>query len=196
MSDIIQLKITLGWTKPPIWRRVLLEKTTTFEQLHYIIQIAMGWSNSHLHEFNLNGSRIAEPNEFVMDGWEEEIIDSSTVTLDGMLRQDAPGKFSYTYDFGDNWEHQLVVEKWLPRDAQTRYPVCVGGRLNTPPEDCGGIPGFYHLLEVMGNKKHPERKELQEWLGGAYDPAFFDKEAVNQQLASLDGYRQSFRGLY
>jgi hypothetical protein len=142
MNDIIQLKITLGWTKPPIWRRVLVEKTTTFEQLHYIIQIAMGWSNSHLHEFNLNGSRIAEPSEFEMDGWEEEVIDSSTVTPDSMLRQDTPGKFSYTYDFGDNWEHKIVVEKWLPRDAQTRYPVCVGGKLNNPPEDCGGIPGF------------------------------------------------------
>lgn len=187
MNDIIQLKITLQGTKPPIWRRVLVDKTTTFEQLHHIIQIAMGWTNSHLHEFDINGYRIVEPNEEFDADFGSENIDSATVTLDSII-SDTKEKFVYTYDFGDSWKHQIVVEKFLPRDTKTKYPICIDGKLNCPPEDCGGIPGFYNLLDIIGNKRHPDRKEMLEWLGGQYDAEHFDKDEINLQLASLDNY--------
>jgi hypothetical protein len=187
MSDIIQLKITLWGTKPPIWRRILVDKTSTFEQLHHTIQIAMGWTNSHLHEFQTSAYRIGELFEdFDADSGDER-LDEATVTLDSIL-SDPKQKISYTYYFGDSWEHRIVVEKMLPREAQLKYPVCIGGQLNCPPEDCGGIPGFYSVLDVIGNPKHPERQEMLEWLGEEYDAEQFDKDEINQALAAIDSY--------
>jgi len=187
MDNIIQLKITLQGTKPPIWRRVLVDKTTTFEKLHHIIQIAMGWTNSHLYEFYINGYRIAEPNEEFDDDFGEKSVDDSTVTLDSIITY-TKVKFEYTYDFGDSWEHQIVVEKFLPYNIHTKYPTCIDGKLSCPPEDCGGIPGFYNLLDIISNKRHPERKEMLEWLGGHYYAEHFDKEETNLELAAIDSY--------
>lgn len=184
MDDIIQLKITLQGTKPPIWRRVLVDKSITFEQLHYIIQAAMGWASSHLYEFDVNGYRIAVPYEEFEEDFGDEFIDASSVTI-GKLVKEVKAKFSYTYDFGDGWEHKIVVEKFLPRDAQIKYPICIDGKLNCPPEDCGGVPGFYDLLEILGNEKHPDRKEMLEWLGYQYDADYFDKDEINEELAAL-----------
>lgn len=187
MSDIIQLKITLKWTKPPIWRRVLVDKKTTFFELHQIIQIAMGWGNYHLYEFKINNNRVGEPEEEFDDFfYGGKLVDASTVTLDSFIA-DTGEKFVYEYDFGDGWEHQLTVEKFLPRDSKTNYPSCIGGKLNCPPEDCGGVGGFYELLDIIGNKKHPERKEMLEWLGGNYNPEYFDKEEINEELKGM-GY--------
>ena len=120
MNTILQLKITLRGTKPPIWRRVLLKNTITFDALHDIIQIAMGWTNSHLHEFNVNGVRIGQPLDDFGGEFDEGLIDDSTVTLNSTLTP-ANQKFDYLYDFGDSWEHAVVIEKWLPTDAPVAY---------------------------------------------------------------------------
>ena len=184
MDNIIQVKISLRGTKPLIWRRILVEKTSTFEALHEVIQIAMGWTNSHLHEFTADGVRIGQPlDEFDMD-YGEKLIDEATVTLESVLT-DSTQTVDYTYDFGDSWEHTLVVEKWLPVDAAIRYPICTGGKLNCPPEDCGGIPGFYEMLRIVNDKGHSERQEMLEWLGGAYDAKAFNLQEVNQQLTAF-----------
>lgn len=188
MDDIIQLKITLKWTKPPIWRRVLVDKKTTFFELHQIIQIAMGWENCHLYEFKIDNYRIGEPNEEFDDFFSgDKLVDASEVTLDSVIANTGE-KFEYEYDFGDGWEHQVTAEKFLPRDSKTKYPICTGGKLNCPPEDCGGVGGFYDLLDIIGNKKHPERKEMLEWLGGKYNPEYFDKKAINDELRTLDNH--------
>jgi hypothetical protein len=187
MDNIIQLKVTLHGTKPPIWRRLLVDKATTLQQLHHIIQISMGWTNTHLHEFEVNGYRIAEPNEDIDDDFGIKTIDSSTVTLESIIT-DIKDKFTYDYDFGDGWHHQILVEKFLPRDTNTKYPTCIGGRLNCPPEDCGGIFGFYNLLHIISNERHPDREAMLEWLGEHYDPEYFDKDEINEELASLDDY--------
>ena len=181
MNDIIQLKIILQGTKPPIWRRVLVDKSTSFFMLHYIIQSTMGWDNSHLFEFNINGYRIGEPHEDD-DDWGGKIIDATTVTLDSIIT-DTKEKFEYTYDFGDSWEHLLKVEKFLPKDENVKYPICIDGELNCPPEDSGGVWGFYDLLKTIKNKKHPQHKEILEWFGGHYDTEHFDKESVNELLS-------------
>lgn len=189
MDTILQLKISLRGTKPPIWRRVLVEKTITFEALHEIIQAVMGWTNSHLHEFTVQGLRIGQPlDEFDRAGgpaeFGEELIDEATVTLERVLTN-SNQKFDYTYDFGDSWEHIVVVEKRLPADAALTYPVCTGGKLNCPPEDSGGLPGFYEMLRILNDKRHPEREEMLDWLGGPYDAQAFDQPEVNQQLIAL-----------
>lgn len=193
MDSIIQLKITLQRTKPPIWRRVLVDKTTTFEKLHHIIQIVMGWTDSHLYEFDIDGYIIADTNQEFDDDFGNKIIDASTVTLENIITN-TKEKFNYTYDFGDNWEHQIVVEKFLSCDTKTKYPICIDGKLNCPPEDCGGIHGFYNLLDIIGNKRHPERKEILEWLGD-YDADYFDKDEINQGLATLDSYMKAIKKL-
>lgn len=190
MDEIFQLKITLEQTAPPIWRRILVKKNSTFLQLHYIIQIVMGWENYHLFEFRMNDMRIGEPNE------EEEefndlmfgtsnLLDAAAVTLDSIITE-TKQKINYEYDFGDGWRHKIVVEKFLPRDKQSPYPICIGGKLNCPPEDCGGIPGYYHLLEILEDKRHPEYKEMVEWLGEVYEPEYFNKEEVNQELKDFE----------
>jgi hypothetical protein len=186
MDNILQLKISLMHSKPPIWRRVLVDKSITFADLHEIIQAAMGWYNSHLHEFIVDDQRLSvpydDPNEYEVD-----IIDERKVKLNKPIRA-AGQKFRYNYDFGDYWEHQIVVEKLLPRDPAIAYPTCIKGKGNCPPEDCGGIYGFYGLLEALADPKHPDHEDMREWVGEDYDPDHFDLAEINQRLAQrLDG---------
>lgn len=141
----------------------------------------MGWDGGHLYEFNINGYRIGEPHKDD-EGWGGKLIDASKKTIDSVI-SDTKGKFEYTYDFGDSWKHLIKVGKFLPKDENVRYPICIDGELNCPPEDCGGFWGFYDLLETIKNKKHPEHKEMLEWLGGHYDAKHFDKELVNKLLS-------------
>jgi len=185
MNEIIQLKITLQGTKPLIWRRVLVENSISFFKLHYIIQYAMGWENRHLFEFNINGLRIGEPHEDD-EGWGGQLIDSLTVTLSSLIKN-TKEKFTYTYDFGDDWVHIIKVEKFLSKDENVNYSLCIDGELNCPPEDCGGVYGFYDLIDKIKNKKHPEYKELISWLGDNYDHERFDIELVNKGLQLLNG---------
>lgn len=182
MGDIIQLKITLKDTEPAIWREILVDKSTTFFKLHAIIQIVMGWDSSHLYEFNIKGCRIGEPHPDDQM-WGLKIDDASMKSLGSLISGKL--KFSYLYDFGDNWEHVIQVEKLLPKEENVKYPVCIDGALNCPPDDCGGVWGFYDLLKILKNKKHPEHKEMLEWMGGKYDPESFDKELVNKLLRRI-----------
>ena len=184
MNDIIQLKITLKWTKPPIWRRVLVDKKTTFSELHNIIQIIMGWEDFHLFEFRTPGFRIGIPYDDDFGFGQQKFVDASKKTLDSVIKK-MKQEIEYEYDFGDGWIHQIVAEKFSPRDSETNYPICIKGKLNAPPEDCGGIPGFYSLIDIIGDKEDPEREEMLEWLGDEYDPEYFDKEEINRQLMSL-----------
>lgn len=184
MNDIIQLKISLLGTKPLIWRQVLVEKTTTFETLHKIIQIVMGWTNSHLHEFTLPGLRIGQPLDQLDDEYGDELIDEASVTMESVLTT-THQTINYTYDFGESWLHTIEVEKWLSGDSATMYPVCIGGELACPPEDCGGIPGFYKMLRIVRDKRHPKRQEMLDWLGESYDEKKFEQQAVNQQLTNF-----------
>ena len=184
MDTILQLKILLRGIKPSTWRRVLVKKTITFDALHEVIQITMGWTNSHLHEFAVNGIRLGQTRPAVDLSYGEDLLDESTVILGSVLDK-VKQQFNYTYDFGDSWEHTIVVEKQYPADRTISYPVCIGGKLNCPPEDCGGIPGFYKLQSILSDKRHPDRREMVAWLGGPYDTQVFDRDKVNRQLSTL-----------
>lgn len=183
-QEIYQIKVTLLATDPPIWRRLLVPADLTLEQLHYVLQVAMGWDDSHMHEFLIGQQRFGTPDPMdeVFSG--SGTVSERTVRLFNVLDQPKV-KARYTYDFGDSWEHGIVVEKSLAPEAGLAYPTCVAGERHEPPEDCGGVPGFYNLLEALGDPEHEEHEDLLDWLGDNFDPNAFSVDEVNRQLAPL-----------
>jgi hypothetical protein len=178
-TSIYQIKVTLNDSKPPIWRRILAADTTTLIQLHDILQIVMGWTNSHLHMFTINGQIYGDPedDEFGDMGTKDE----SRFKLKQLIEREG-FKFRYEYDFGDSWLHNLVVEKILPAEKGMHYPVCVTGKRGCPPEDVGGVWGYEDFLKVISSPKNPEHEEMMEWVGGNFDSERFDLDAVNKIL--------------
>ncbi|MBZ5565786.1 MAG: plasmid pRiA4b ORF-3 family protein [Acidobacteriia bacterium] len=183
-NDIYQLKVTLRYTRPPIWRRLLVPAGLTLADFHDVLQEAMGWDNSHLHEFRIGPKRFgkSDPRDRLMG---LDPIGNERTTHLFMVLGKVGAKATYTYDFGDSWEHAIVVEKVLPPEPGVPYPVCLGGKLHGPPEDCGGIPGYYNLLEAIRDPNHPEHEELLDWVGGEFDPEEFSVDDVNCRLAPI-----------
>jgi Plasmid pRiA4b ORF-3-like protein len=183
-NKVYQLKITLKHIRPPIWRRVLVPGGFSLGQLHNVIQVAMaGWHGGHLHEFEIDGEHYGEPPSPGED-WGVAIVNEAKVKLDDVLGEKS--KFLYTYDFGDDWRHEIVVEKVVPIDPKVTYPICVKGKRVCPPEDCGGPWGYAELLEILANPRHPEYKSRREWLIGDFDAELFDLEDVNEALADIE----------
>ena len=181
-AEIYQLKVTLLGTK--IWRRLLVPADMTLAQLHDVLQVAMGWQDGHLHEFSARGRHFGPPNPEDRFMAMDPIEDERRVRVSSVLGRTG-AKAVYTYDFGDGWEHSIVLEKRLPAAPNMLYPICTDGQLACPPEDCGGIPGFYDLLDALRDPTHEQHKELQDWVGGDYDPEAFSIEAVNRMLPHL-----------
>ncbi len=176
---IYQLKITLKEIRPPIWRRVQVPSSTTLSQLHLIIQAAMGWWNCHLHQFSIQGIDYGEPQpEYGLD-----MRDEKRVKLNQVVQREK-AKFLYLYDFGDSWEHSILVEKVLPREPEVSYPLCVKGKRACPPEDCGGPWGYAEFLEAIQNPEHPEHESFVEWIGGEFNSEACDLDEINQRLAN------------
>lgn len=188
----INLKITLKWSKPPIWRRLLVSSDTRLDELHDIIQNSMGWYDCHLHQFSKGERGFAEyygatPDpEFDIDFY--DVKDETKFRIDDLLTQEKD-KIEYWYDFGDDWVHFIVLEKILNFDKQQPLPICLKGRRACPPEDIGGMGGYEYMLAVINDKNHPEYQDITEWLGieennpeTYFDPEFFDIKAVNTQL--------------
>ena len=158
---------------------VEVEPDTRLDRLHQILQATMGWYGGHLHEFTVGRTSYGDTDPNV--GMGDEVEDQRRMSL-GKAAPAAKSKLSYQYDFGDSWEHELLVEKVLPADPATAYPICVAGARACPPEDCGGVWGYADLLEVIQNPDHPEHEERLEWLGGEFDPEAFDLDAINGRL--------------
>ena len=180
---MFQLKVTLRGTKPPVWRRVLIDGSSTLDRVHAVIQAAFGWWDYHLHEFEIGGTRYGAPDPDDVD-WGIPTTDESGVRLGSVA--EAGSRISYTYDFGDNWRHDVVVEKVLPADATVTLPACVDGRRACPPEDCGGTRGFEDLLKILADPRHPEHRERREWMGRDYDPAAFDPSEFEENLRNAE----------
>ena len=183
-QEIYQLKVTLLHTRPPIWRRLLVPAGLTLEVLHDVLQGAMGWDDSHLHEFRIGQKRFGKPDPNDRLTGLPAIGTKRTAHLFMVLGK-VGAKAMYTYDFGDSWEHAIVVEKVLPPKAGVAYPICVGGKLQGPPEDCGGIPGYYNLLEAIRDPAHQEHEGMLDWVGGEFNPEAFSVDDVNRRLAPL-----------
>lgn len=179
---ILQFKVQLRDIKPAIWRRIEIPGSYTFWDLHVAIQDAMGWLDSHLHAFRIGDRRtgaeveigIPDPDGFEGDperlpGWRVPVME---------YLAEAGDRAQYDYDFGDGWEHDLLLEELTPRQAKTKYPRCLAGSRACPPEDCGGPGGYAQLLETLANPSDPEHESMLEWLGGPFDPEAFDPHEV------------------
>jgi hypothetical protein len=179
-KPIYQIKVSLQGSKPPVWRRLLVSSDTSLSQLHQIIQTAMGWWDSHLHQFIVGDVYYGVPSP---DAW-YEVKDEHRAKLNQIAPQEK-AKFVYEYDFGDDWRHAILVEKILPPDPAKKLPVCIKGKHACPPEDVGGIWGYETFLEAIADPEHEEHDSYLEWVGGAFDPASFDIDAINEQLRQL-----------
>ncbi len=179
-----QLRVTLMEGDPPIWRRLRVPGSTTLPRLDRIIQTAMGWTNSHLHTFTTGGVIYAVPHP----EWGIDVKDERRVRLDRIAKEEGEA-FVYEYDMGDCWQHQVLVEKVGADSIGAEGAVCLSGERACPPEDCGGVHGYYGTLEILRNPRHDEYKHTKTWIesmtGGPFDPDAFDIEAVNAALKAL-----------
>lgn len=151
-------------------------------KLHLILQEVMGWTNSHLYQFVVGGTYFGEPDpdDFY------EVRSSRRAKLAHVASR--PGaRFVYEYDFGDDWKHDILVEKILPAQAATRYPVCLAGRRASSPEDCGGMWGYEELLEAIRDPHHEEHEQMLMWPGGSFDSEAFELEGINRALRRIRG---------
>jgi hypothetical protein len=189
-QHIYQLKVTLRYVKPPIWRRILVPGDVDLGLLHEILQMAMGWVGGHLHAFSAAGIGYSIPDEDDIFGGRD--LDERTVTLSAVAPAEK-SRLTYEYDFGDGWKHDIAVEKILPREEGKRYPVCTAGKRACPPEDCGGPWGYGEFLEAIRNPKHADHKMWTEWIGGSFDPEAFDLDETNKGLATIKLVRRRRR---
>jgi hypothetical protein len=178
-TPVYLLKVALLHVRPAIWRRLKVPGDHALADLHEAIQVAMGWTNSHMHEFLIGEARYGEPSP--EGGYAPGVQDEADAVLSDVLGG-VGSKFRYVYDFGDDWQHEIVVEEILPPDPDLLYPICTGGGRASPPEDVGGPPGYERFLEAMADPADPEHREYVEWFGDEFDPEAFSVEDVNEML--------------
>ncbi|MDP8265684.1 MAG: plasmid pRiA4b ORF-3 family protein [Candidatus Aceula meridiana] len=179
-KKIFRLKIILDDILPQIWRLIEVESNITFYEFHLIIQEAMGWTNSHLHEFTAGNFRIGDRDEEACEfgnppEWEERDKKLSDYFSENNTKVD------YTYDFGDNWEHTIMLESIESKKKGIKYPRCINGERACPPDDCGSSPGYYRLLKILSDSKHDEYESMKTWAGD-FEPEHFDKEEATQGM--------------
>ncbi len=178
--QIFKLKIRLlGVTRPPVWRRLLVPADIRLDRLHEVIQAAMGWEDYHMHVFS-DGAV-----EYGCHDPELGHRDERRATLDCLLEK-AGDRIRYTYDFGDDWEHEIVLEDVLVADSDALYPICLTGKSACPPEDCGGVWGYGHLRAALADPADEQHQDMLEWLGletgSEFDPTSFDIDEINESL--------------
>ena len=191
---VYQFKITLLEVQPPIWRRIQV-KDCTLDKLHEHIQTSMGWTNSHLHRFQIGEERYADP-MLMEEGMEEFFYNDSTTTLlSGILPQtDKQCRFVYEYDFGDGWEHEIQFEGCPRAEPGRKYPLCLEGERACPPEDVGGTGGYEEFLQIITNPHNKAHKETLRWAGGKFDPEAFDSAAATKAMKKgLPDWRREVR---
>ncbi len=188
---IYQFRITLKKIKPPIWRR-LQTRDCTLDKLHDLIQNALGWTNSHLHDFVINEQLYGDPWLMEEDFGSMRYKNSRATHLSTVVpKSGARFRFEYRYDFGDDWLHNVLFEGCLRATPGQRYPLCVEGERACPPEDVGGTFGYRQFLKAIANPRHPEHEENLIWVGGSFDPEHFDPEkATKRMVRGLPDWRK------
>ena len=178
-GDVFELRVALRHLEPVIWRSVRVPADVPLGVLHDVLQVAFGWTNSHLHDFHVGDIRFG-----MADVEADEIfcVDEHAAPLGAVAH--AGSTFLYRYDFGDDWEHEVTVER-ITEGGDDEAIRCTGGARACPPEDCGGAPGYANLVSALANPKHPEHLELKRWAPRGFDPEKFDAVAVNKKLAAL-----------
>jgi hypothetical protein len=177
-----RVTITLLGTRPPVWRQILV-LDHTLDQLHEHVQTAMGWTNSHLHHFRVGNALYGDP-DLMADSFDELGYRDSTVMRisDLMPKGRKKVRFTYEYDFGDSWEHELEIEALPAGGGKEKAPACLDGRGACPPEDVGGVPGFAEFLDAIGDANHERHNELLEWCGGRFDPDTFNAAVATRRM--------------
>ena len=178
-GSVYQITVALKGSRPRIWTRVRVRRDVSLHRLHHALQAVMGWQDAHLYEFEIAGIEYGEPHP----DYGGAMKNARTQTL-GRAVGGEGSKFVYRYDFGDGWEHELVVGRILPAQRGVRYPVCVGGGRACPPEDCGGVGGYAEFLKAVHHPAHAEHERWLAWIGGEFDPEAFDLASVNARLRS------------
>jgi len=173
---VYQLKVTLRDIRPPIWRRIEIREDATLTQLHRVLRLAVGWEDSHLHQFVIGGRVYSapDPDDELSD---RRVIDEGKVRLAEVV-SGVGTEFEYEYDFGDGWQHVLLLEAIVEPEPKAQYPRCLAGERSAPPEDVGGPPGYENYLRAIKDPAHEEHKEILEW-HAPFDPELFSAEAVN-----------------
>lgn len=179
---VYQFKVSLKGTSPLVWRSFLTHEFIELDELHDLIQITMGWKNSHLYSFEINKKSYSNMDDDM--GFGDKTLDAEGVLLCDILKD--VKSFTYIYDFGDSWIHEVEIIKTLEHNPRMVYPVCIDGDNACPPEDCGGIAGFEDFKKILSGKKCAEQDELLEWVGGFYNPFTFDPNIINQYFLWAD----------
>lgn len=176
-NNVYQFKVVLQDVKPSIWRRIQVPESYTFWDLHVAVQDAMGWSDCHLHEFEIVDPSTGEPVRIgtPFEEFEETLPEEKQKIADYFSMETRTAH--YLYDFGDSWMHDIRLEKILPREPMN-YPVCIDGKRACPPEDCGGVWGYEEFLKIISDPNHEEHEDMLEWIGGEFDPEHFDVKEV------------------
>jgi hypothetical protein len=180
---IARIRIELEHIAPRIWRRVDVSLTTNLRALHEIIQAVMPWENYHLYQFAV-GERVygePDPEDAV---WDRKIYQAKGMRLGTLVDRDVT-ELLYTYDFGDDWQHRVIVEEVIEATAGTDYPLFIDGARTAPPEDVGGPPGFMDFVEAMAKPRHPQRKALVRWNGGPFNPVDFGAEQIAESIREI-----------
>ena len=191
IEPVARVRIKLRRVRPTVWRRVDVPILYTLAELHDIIQVVMGWRNSHLHEFKIDGVSFSAPDP-AGDPGDGETGDARSIALKTVVDR-GYRRFEYLYDFGDGWEHEVIVEDVRDGEAGIDYPGFVGGARRCPPENVGGPPGFKRFLEAMLDPAHEEHREMTRWYGKAYDPADIDEGLVRTRLENVASLRRGKR---
>lgn len=189
-SAIFQFKITLIESEPAIWRRIQVEDCT-LDKLHEHIQTAMGWENSHLHQFEIGGERFGDP-ELLDDGFVDfECIDSTETMISKVVPETGKRfRLFYEYDFGDGWKHEVLFEGCPPKEKRQKYPVCLEGERACPPEDVGGVWGYAGFLNAIADPDHLEHDDYAEWAGDFDAEKFSVKDATRAMRRGLPDWRE------
>ncbi|MFZ2385490.1 MAG: plasmid pRiA4b ORF-3 family protein [Candidatus Omnitrophota bacterium] len=182
-TAVYQFKISLNYVSPSVWRLFQVKSDITLHRLATTILLVMGWDGGHLHQFRIGDTEYGIPHEDYEEDNQPE--DERRVRLSD-IPQDVLGDFTFEYDFGDGWEHMVVLERVLVPEKGVKYPVCIDGARSCPPEDCGGPRGYEDFLKAIRNRRHPEHKHMLEWIGGEFDPEEFDLEGINDDLKDID----------
>ena len=181
MSSIARLKVVLDGVEPKVMRRFEVPVTMRLSRLHTVLQIMMGWTDTHLYEFTFSGSGYGIPDP----DWESDCADARSTSLSRAINENETLSFKYLYDFGDAWSHSVKVEKIEPGIPGLSYPFLLHASGRCPPEDVGGPDGYAEFLRIIADDRHEELHETIVWAGGTFDPNFVDLDRIEARLAAL-----------